>query len=181
MDYLVLSAEQKEHNQIMKKYFENVFHFKFFGPCYKEVPNVSGLMPDTEQNKDVIEVVEYYLLASYIVNMNTNVHLEMRSIIKGFGTHEALWFKEHSKLRINRWSQICSTVSYFFCVDMGLSIDDRVTNYSRLSFDEKTLLVSQYDRKLYKVLEQLYERYSAMQPHSQNGQILNIHPSSDNR
>ena len=164
MNLISLTEKQKHDDEKWIKHFENKYDFKFYSPSYDVVPFVSSLM-DNEKAKKRFEKIEYYLLASYPIDMNTNNHMEMKEMRYCFTKDEYVWHQMHNKLGINKWGTVMGLG--VMSLNLVLNRDDlhvaprllKNYQYSELSFEKKVDYVKSLDEKLYNLLERVYKEY----------------------
>ena len=164
MDLISLTNKQKEEHQKWKDIFETKYNFQFNTPTYESVPFVSNLM-ENPKAKTRLEKIEYYLIGSYAINMNSNVHKEIHDMRHQFTKEEYQWHQMHNKLGLNKWGTIAGvTVA---SLNLLLQRNDlhivskfpSNEEYSKMSFDKKIKYVKSIDNKLHNLLETIYSQY----------------------
>jgi hypothetical protein len=161
MEYLTLSDEQKEEHRKWIELFESKYSFKFFEPSYNEVPYASKLFGAGNMKK-YISRLEYNLLGTYIIDMNTNDHIEMHKIRQEFTEEEYRWHKKHNKLGANLIDSNGFTM-ILLEADMNKKFgvtDFPAEQYSSMKFLEKIELIKKFDENTYKILERLSKEYT---------------------
>jgi hypothetical protein len=161
MEFISLTDQQKKEHQKLKDYFTKKYNFKFYNPSYDSVPFVSNLI-NNKKAKERFSKIEYYLIGSYPINMNSNIGKEISEIKMKFTKDESKWIHLHNKLAPNRWG--CLAGITLSSLNLLLKRDDlfiesrflNPTEYNQISFDEKRKYVQDIDKKLYILLEKIY-------------------------
>ena len=164
MDLISLTNEQKEEHQKWKNIFETKYGFQFYEPNYESVPFVSDLM-ENQRAKTSFERIQYYLIGTYAIDMNSNNHMEMHNVRHQFTNEEYTWHQLHNKLGLNKFG--CVSGIMLASLNSNLNRDDlhvvskfpSTETYSEMSFNEKIDYVKSIDQKLYHLLERIYLEY----------------------
>jgi hypothetical protein len=164
MNLISLTSEQKEEHQKWKTVFETKYGFHFLNPNYELVPFVSNLM-ENQRAKTSFERIEYYLIGTYAIDMNSNNHMDMHKMRHQFTKEEYKWHQMHNKLGVNKWG--CVAGIMLESLNSNLQRNDlhivlkfpSTETYSQMSFNEKIEYVKSIDQKLYSLLETIYPQY----------------------
>lgn len=164
MQLKTLTPKQIEYNQKWINDFEAKYHFNFYTPTYEQVPFLSRCFEDSKIAQRISRL-EYYLLASYPIDMGTNIHNEMHKLRHTFTEEEYKWHQVHNKLGLNCWGThagigLINLNSMLKRDDLDIEPFPETDNYSLMSFQEKLDLCISVDDKLYTLLERLYAEYS---------------------
>lgn len=159
MDLISLTNEQKEDHQKWKHIFETKYGFRFYEPNYEAVPFVSNLMKN-QRAKTSFERIQYYLMGTYAIDMNSNNHREINNLRDLFTDEEYEWHQLHSKLSLNKLDFVLGTMTQSLeLLNKSDFIFPWNEIYSEMSFDEKIDYVKFIDQKLYNLLERIYPEY----------------------
>ncbi|MDA3837170.1 MAG: hypothetical protein PF542_06125 [Nanoarchaeota archaeon] len=166
MDLIGLINEQIEENNYWIDKFEAEHSFKFHKPNYELIPFASSLF-EGQKVKGPISRMEDYLLGTMVIDMGTNIHLEINNMKREFSEDKYGWFQRHNKLGINAWGGhagfgVANIHMFLKRDDLHINGDGKLkTNgeYFKMSFDEKVKYVKSVDSELYRILEKVCSEY----------------------